>query len=258
MANRKKTPVVIMDYADLLEFLKANNLSQYKNNLDRFLKSKKVKNNANRIIDDLLQASLHINEKDSVEYFTIAAQAVTNAKKSYVGIKNPTFITSSSNESKHLKKFVEWGMEHRDFLKQQGQEYDIEMYFKALGIEIVLLAWIKKQTKEVFLNTIVNKREALMANTEKRLKIISNQHSIKRFYKDFIRISKVPALRPDEKETLEQVLINAVMLYEAFGFKFNYDHYLKILNIRKGDKPYYYLGEKARNTLRRVLIENMS
>ena len=258
MAKRKKKPIVILEYSDLLDFLQKNNLLRYKDNLDTFLKSRKVKKSADEIIDGLLKASLHINEADSVEYFTITAQAMMQTKKSYVGIKNPTYITSSSNEAKYLRKYVEWGMEHREFLRKQGEDYDIESYFKALGIEIVLLAWIKKQTKEVFLNTIVNKREALMANTEKRLKILANQSNIKKFYKDFTRLSKTPALRADEKETLQQVFINAVMLYEAFGFKFNYDHYIGILNIRKDDKPYYYLGDKARNTLRRVLIENMN
>ena len=100
MAARNKSPIVIMNYSDLVYFLDKNDLFDYKDKLDKFLKSKKVQKAANEIVDDILGASLHINEAESVEYFSIAAQALVNAKKQHVGIKNPTFITSSSNEAK--------------------------------------------------------------------------------------------------------------------------------------------------------------
>ena len=254
--NRKKTPITIMYLQDLVYFLQKNDLAEYTEDLVTYLQTKKVKKHANEIIDGLLEANLMVNEKDSAEYFHITAQALVSAKRYYVGIKNPTFITSSSTEAKFLKKYVEWGEEHRKFLLSQGEEHTIERYFTALGTEICRLAWIKKHSKEVFLKTIINKREALMANTEIRLKITVHKKTIAKFQKDFVILSKSSPLSMDDKLRLQDILINAIILYESHNLAFNYEHFLAVLSIRKNSKVYYFMGEKTIQKLASILRGN--
>lgn len=249
MSKRKKKPILIMEYADIVYFLEKKNLNHIIPDLDVFLKSQRVKKNGERIIDQILGASLHINEAESAEYFRITAEGLAKAKMIYVGIKKPTYMTSASPEAKHLKKFVEWGADHRTFLREKvGQDYDIETYFTALGIEICLLAWIKKQTTEVFLGTIVNRQEALLGNTERRLKIVTHTAEINRFIADFSALTKT-TLRMDEKDTLKEVFLNAVMIYEGNDVAFNYEHFRSVIGINTSTKPYYLLSEKSRTTL---------
>jgi hypothetical protein len=251
----KKDPIVIISYSDLLKFFQKQELDMYVDDLNTLLASVKIRKNAEKHIDSLLGASLHINEAESVEYFAIAASAIAKTKKLYIGIKNPTTISSGSKEAISLKKYIEWGTQHHKFLLEKtDKDYPMRTYFMALGTEICLLAWIKKSTNEVFLNTIVNKKEALLSNTERRLVILTNKTLIHQFNLDFMRLSNTKVLPHDYKETLQLVLVRAIMLYESYGFAFNYPHYLTVIGIRKDDKPYYYQGDKHLKTLIRALM----
>jgi nitrogen fixation/metabolism regulation signal transduction histidine kinase len=88
----------------------------------------------------------------------------------------------------------------------------------------------------------------LLGNTERRLKIVTHTAEINRFINDFSALTKT-TLRMDEKDTLKEVFLNAVMIYEGNDVAFNYEHFRSVIGVNVSTKPYYLLSEKSRTTL---------